>query len=113
MNRSFTAAVFAADVAALSQSLSAQWPLHPAAGVPKGLDGKPDLTAPAPRTADGKPDLSGIWMARVGAEPNGPPAGRPPLANFGNVGVGFKEDLPFQPWARELQKKRAAEFTGR
>ena len=78
MKRSFTVAVLAAIVAALSPSLSAQWPLYPASGVPKGPDGKPDLTAPAPRTADGKPDLSGIWMSRADAEPNGPPAGRPP-----------------------------------
>jgi hypothetical protein len=109
MKRSFTAAVLAAVVAALSPSLSAQWPLYPAAGVPKGPDGKPDLTAPAPRTAEGKPDLSGIWMSRGGAEPNGPPAGRPPLASFGNAGAGFKEGLPFQPWAAELQKKRVAD----
>ncbi len=111
MKRLFTAAVLAAIVAVLSPSLSAQWPLYPAPGAPKGPDGKLDLTAPAPRTADGKPDLSGVWMSRAGGEPKGPPAGRPPLANFGNVGVGFKEDLPFQPWARELQKKRAAEFS--
>ena len=111
MKHSFTAAVLTAIVAALSPSLSAQWPLHPASGVPRGPDGKPDLTAPTPRTADGKPDLSGIWMSRGAAEPNGPPAGRPPLASFGNAGVGFKEGLPFQPWAAELQKKRAAEFS--
>jgi len=111
MKCSFTPVVLAAIMAALSPSLSAQWPLYPASGVPKGPDGKPDLTAPAPRTADGKPDLSGIWMSLAYAEPNGPPAGRPPLALFGNTGAGFKEDLPFQPWARELQRKRAAEFS--
>ena len=107
MKRLFTAAVLAAIVAALSPSLSAQWPLYPSSGVPKGPDGKPNLTAPAPRTADGKPDLSGIWMRYEGTEPNGPPAGRPPLALFGNAGAGFKEGLPFQPWAAELRKKRA------
>ncbi len=109
MKRSVTAAVLAALVAALSPSLSAQWPLYPLSGIPKGPDGKPDLTASALRTADGKPDLSGIWMRYEGTEPNGPPAGRPPLALFGNAGAGFKEGLPFQPWAAELQKKRAAD----
>jgi hypothetical protein len=111
MKRPFTSAVLAAVVAALSSSLSAQWPLYPAPGVPKGPDGKPDLTAPAPRAADGKPDLSGIWMSQPDTEPNGPPAGRPPLALFGNAAAGFKDGLPFQPWAAELQRKRAAEFS--
>ena len=38
------------------------------------------------------------------AEPNGPAPGRPPLARGGNFGT-----LPYQPWAAELQKKRASE----
>jgi hypothetical protein len=32
-----------------------------------------------------------------------------PLANFGNAGAGFKDDLPFQPWALELMKQRRAD----
>ena len=108
MKRLFAAAVFATIVAALSPSLSAQWPLHPS-GVPKRPDGKPDLTAPAPRTTDGKPDLSGIWMVSTDPEPSGAP-GRPPLVRGGNAGAGFKDGLPFQPWAAELQKKRAEEI---
>jgi hypothetical protein len=89
----------------LSHSLSAQWPLHPA-GVPKGPDGKPNLGAPVPRAPDGKPDLSGVWYVTAGARSQ---PGRPPLAAFGNVGVGFPEGLPFQPWAADLLSKRRVE----
>jgi hypothetical protein len=109
MKRWSTVAMVAALVAVCSSPLSAQWPLHPKPGVPKGADGKPNLTAPAPRTADGKPDLSGIWMRSERTEkPGSAPPGRPPLATFGNIGAGFKEGLPFQPWAADLSKKRIA-----
>jgi hypothetical protein len=87
----FVAATSSILLTALAVPLDAQWPLHPV-GVPKGADGKPNLTAPPPRTADGKPDLSGIWM--IGA---------------GGAGTGIPGGLPFQPWAADLQKMRAAE----
>lgn len=109
MKRWFIAAVLSAFVVALSPSLLSQWPLHPEPGVPKGPDGKPDLNARAPRTADGKPDLSGVWIRLADPEPNGPPPGRPPLMRTGDAGAAFKDGLPFQPWAAELQKKRAAD----
>src|SRR3989441_10467336 len=102
-----SAAVFAAILVILPTSLSAQWPLRPMPGVPKGPDGKPNLSAPAPRGADGKPDLSGIWIRYDDPETNGPAPGRPPLVKGGNAGAGFKEGLPFQPWAAALQKRRA------
>jgi len=103
----FAVTLPAAIVAALSTSVSAQWPLHPA-NVPRGQDGKPNLNAPAPRAADGKPDLSGIWMIYNGPDA-GDTNGRPPRVSGGNAGAGFKDGLPFQPWAADLQKKRDAE----
>ncbi len=36
-------------------------------------------------------------------------AGEIPLATFRNAGAGFKEGLPFQPWAKDLVQKRQAE----
>jgi hypothetical protein len=98
---------------ALSSSVAAQWSKYPTPGVPRTSDGKPDLSAHAPRTDDGKPDLSGIWkvdrqLAVRDARPPDPPPGTPSLATFWNLGAGFKEDLPFQPWAAELRKTRKA-----
>ena len=83
----FTTVLLATIIAALSPSLSAQWPLYPQ-GIPKGPDGRPNLNAPTPRASDGKPDLSGVWMIAAGPDTRA---------------------LPFQPWAAELQSKRAAE----
>ena len=120
-------------------AVSAQWPDYPAAGVPRTADGKVKMDAPTPRTADGKTDFSGVWTlafrggagrgggrgGRGGQPPNaagGPPAGPPapppvpelkpgeiPAATFGNIGAGFKDGLPLQPWAAELLAKRKAE----
>src|SRR4030095_6207001 len=120
MSRCLTRAVFAAVMTAVPLSSFAQWPPHPQPGVPKGPDGKPNLTGPAPKAADGKPDLSGIWQnnrppagqrgqGANAAPPPPPPPGTPPLATFLDVGAGFKEGLPLQPWASELVKKRTAD----
>jgi hypothetical protein len=101
-----------AIVGALSPSLMAQWPPYPAAGTPRTADGKLDANAPAPRTADGKPDLSGIWnyagILGFRGRPPDPPPGTPVQATFWNIEAGFKEGLPFQPWAAELRKQRMA-----
>jgi hypothetical protein len=109
MKRSFFLLVSVGIVVALTASLSAQWALRPPANIPKGPDGKPDLTAPAPRAADGKPDLSGIWMIATNPNANADAAGRPPLFRGGNAGAAFQGGLPFQSWAADLAKTRAAE----
>jgi hypothetical protein len=73
--------------------VSAQWLKTPAPSVPKGPDGKPNLSAPAPRRTDGKPDLSGIW--------------NPNPKYVGNFAADLKpEDVPMQPWALALFNER-------
>jgi hypothetical protein len=125
--------------AAISPSLSAQWPPYATAGVPRTPDGKPNLNAPSPRTPDGKPDLTGIWEnprptgaqqgeaatpgflsgqnteltpgdGQRGGPAGAAAAGGPPAPNlFRDVGSGFKDGLPLQPWAADLVKKRMAD----
>jgi hypothetical protein len=111
MTRLTATLLAAAMAAAYSPALSAQWALHLKPGVPKGADGKANLTASAPRTVDGKPDLSGIWMRTTRTEPPGSaPAGQPPLGTMGNIAAGLKDGPPFLPWAAELVKKRAGGY---
>ena len=85
--------VAAVAVLTASATLSAQWLKYPTPGVPRTVDGKPDLLAPAPRTPDGKPDLSGLWQIQ------GP--------YIGDITRDLKPgDVSFQPWAAELYAHR-------
>jgi hypothetical protein len=82
--------------AALVTSLPgfAQWLDYPTPGIPRTVDGKPNLSAPAPRTADGKPDLSGLWY-------------RDSARLFQDIAADFKPgELPIQPWAAAVAKER-------
>ena len=92
----------------------AQWPSYPTPG-PRTKDGKIDFAAPPPRTADGKPDFSGLWepahtkRVDIPGVSNGTPPlpfpipsspNDPPVAQFFNIGGGFKDGLlPFTAWA--------------
>ena len=42
--------------------LAAQWLTLATPGIPRTVDGEPDLSAPVPRSADGHPDLAGLWV---------------------------------------------------
>src|SRR5436189_5486898 len=79
----------------MSVAAGAQWLNHPTPGIPKGPDGKPNLSAPAPRLPDGHPDLSGVWESGGGKYINNIAADRKP------------GDVPFQPWAEALVDQRA------
>jgi len=115
MNRLLTATGVLAFVAGMSPSLSAQWPSYPTPGVPRTPEGQPNPSAPAPKTADGKPELTGIWEPtwiiefRKQTPAPSPTVGGPPAATFANIGAGFPEGLPLQPWAADLLKKRKEE----
>jgi hypothetical protein len=99
----------------LCSTLSAQWIYYPTAGVPKGKDGKPNLSAPAPKTADGKPDLSGMWLAgdplpcpKILLDDLGGCLEKTGLSKFAaNLNAVVPGGLPFQQWARDVMKERA------
>ena len=56
LRRTIVAVMLCAGAAATAH---AQWVNHPAPGIPRTKDGKPNLSAPTPRGANGKPDLRG------------------------------------------------------
>jgi hypothetical protein len=95
----------------VSSAASAQWPNYPDKKIPRTADGKVNFDAPVPRTADGKIDFTGVyenlWFynGRIGLPPVSPP-GEPPQTTFAEIGAGFKDGLPFQPWAKQLHDQR-------
>jgi hypothetical protein len=92
-----------------------QWLRYPTADVPRNADGTPNLTAAAPRLPDGKPDFSGLWHVAMRNPCNAAlnrfsgctEIGGSPLAR--DLGVQLPGGLPYQPWAAEIVKQRAAD----
>ena len=68
----------------------------------------PPATQVAPATPAGQNGQAaqGRGRGQRGQQPLPVAADGTPLANFGNIGAGFKDGLPFTPWAAELQKAR-------
>jgi hypothetical protein len=96
----------------LSVTPAAQWPSYQTAGLPRLPDGTVDMEAPTPRTPDGRPDLSGVWENVGRGQGQGREAVGPdevPFATFFDVGAGFRDGLPLQPWAAALKAQRMAD----
>lgn len=87
-----TVAMFAALLFVGAAAMQAQWLNYPTPGIPRTAAGKANLAAPAPKMPDGKPDLSGIWSAKY--------------TFFFDLATDLKEDVPMQPWAKNLQHER-------
>ena len=88
--------------------ISAQWLNQRSPNVPRGKDGKVNLSARAPKASNGKPDLSGIWQPEP--DPQGKPEG---VENaifpryFVNVANGLKPgEVVLRPQADRLFNQR-------
>jgi hypothetical protein len=114
MRRVLLGSVLMAIVSVPAVSIG-QWLRYPTADVPRNADGTPNLTAAAPRLPDGKPDFSGLWHVAMRNPCNAAlnrfsgctEIGGSPLAR--DLGVNLPGGLPYQPWAAEIVKQRAAD----
>ena len=114
MRRVLLGSVLIAIVSVPAVSIG-QWLRYPTADVPRNADGTPNLTAAAPRLPDGKPDFSGLWHVAIRNPCNAAlnrfsgctEIGGSPLAR--DLGVNLPGGLPYQPWAAEIVKQRAAD----
>jgi hypothetical protein len=85
----------------IAPSATAQWLDYPSPGIPRSLDGKPNLAAPVPRAVDGKPVLDGIWFID-----------ETPLGEFGERPLALRgtkpkpEDVILTPEGEALQRRR-------
>ena len=78
----------------LAPPLLAQWTGAPEAEVPLTADGEIDLEAPAPRLSSGRIDLQGVWMPDD-------------VRYLRDLALDLNpEDVPYQPWAKELFDER-------
>lgn len=92
----------------------AQWVHYPTAGVPRGKDGKPNLSAPAPRTPDGRPDLSGMWLIadplpcpKLLTDDSGDCLEKMPISQItADLSKVVPGGLPLKPWAAQLREQR-------
>ena len=88
----------------LSGPVAAQWLNYKTPGIPRLVDGKPNLSAAAPRTANGGPDLSGIWAAECSIYDGG---GCFTKSLFFDLAKDLKPgDVEMTPWASGIQAQR-------
>jgi len=74
----------------LAPPLPAQWTNVPDGGAPLTADGAVDFEAPAPRLSGGRIDLRGVWAPQD-------------VSHLRDLARDMDpEDVPYQPWAREL-----------